>query len=101
MNTNHTPGPWHFMPATSPDEFIVRDRGSSGGFAPIARIKGDKRSTMAEAAANARLIAAAPELLEAVKGLLACCYDIERDDQTILAVAKAQIAIAKAKDATR
>jgi hypothetical protein len=38
----------------------------SGGYAPLARVKGDKRSTLKSAHANAQLIAAAPELLEAL-----------------------------------
>ena len=63
----HTPGPWHHRKAIRSGEFTVQDRGSSGGFAPIARIKGDKRSTLAQAEANARLIAAAPDLLDALE----------------------------------
>ena len=62
----HTPGPWRMSAAIRWDEFDIRDAGSSGGYAPIAKVKGDKRSTLEQAAANARLIAAAPELLEAL-----------------------------------
>ncbi len=62
----HTPGPWRMRAAIKPDEFEIRDAQSSGGYAPIAKVKGDKRSTIEQAAANARLIAAAPELLEAL-----------------------------------
>jgi hypothetical protein len=53
--------------AIKADEFEIRDENSSGGYAPIAKVKGDKRSTIEQAAANARLIAAAPDLLEALK----------------------------------
>lgn len=47
--------------------------------------------------ADARLIAAAPDLLEALNAMLDTCYDLERDDNVISAVAKARAAIAKAK----
>jgi hypothetical protein len=63
----HTPGPWHFRAAIQEGQFVVRDRGSSGGFADIARVKGDKRSTLAQAEANARLMSAAPDLLDALE----------------------------------
>lgn len=67
MNAQHTPGPWKMRAAIKSDEFDIRDEGSSGGYAPIAKVKGDKRSTMEQAAANARLIAAAPDLLDALQ----------------------------------
>jgi len=63
----HTPGPWYFRAAIQEGQFVVRDRGSSGGFADIARVKGDKRSTLAQAEANARLMSAAPDLLDALE----------------------------------
>jgi hypothetical protein len=37
-----------------------------GGYAPLARVRGDKRSTPKSAHANAQLIAAAPELLDSL-----------------------------------
>ena len=67
MTAQHTPGPWRMRAAIKADEFEIRDENSSGGYAPIAKVKGDKRSTIEQAAANARLIAAAPDLLEALK----------------------------------
>lgn len=63
----HTPGPWRIDYQRRPDEFEIRDAKSTGGKAPIAKVKGDKRSTIKQAAANALLIAAAPDLLDAVE----------------------------------
>ena len=65
---NHTPGPWRFNSTSHESEFAIRDSRSSGGYAPIAVVKGDKRSTLDQSAANARLISAAPFLLEALRG---------------------------------
>lgn len=48
---------------------------------------------------SAKLIAAAPDLLAAAQAMLACCYDLERDDETIAAVKAARAAIAKATGA--
>ena len=65
--TKHTPGPWaigntHFVPGFSPDgmDWIIAIRNTETGFACIAQ-----GSTKEKAEANARLIAAAPDLLEA------------------------------------
>lgn len=44
----------------------------------------------------ARLIAAAPELLEALQMMLNNCHDLEKDDAIIAAVEAANAAIAKA-----
>lgn len=71
----HTPGPWAYIDATQV---------AAMGFAPKCVIKaGDKQiasfswhtdspwfPTKAESQANARLIAAAPDLLEALKDVL-------------------------------
>ena len=78
---NHTPGPWSFHEVSRSNEFAIRDYGSSGGYAPIAIVKGDKRSTLAQSAANARLISAAPFLLEALAEMLVHCQDEERNDE--------------------
>jgi hypothetical protein len=54
-------------------EFLVSCE--SFGFAPIARVKGDKRSTLKDAKANAHLIAAAPDLLTALYAVMNSCFD--------------------------
>ncbi len=92
----HTPGPWHFRAAIQEGQFVVRDRKSSGGFADIARVKGDKRSTLAQAEANARLIAAAPDLLDALETYPAQGV-IMTDEEMWAWVEKARSAIDKAR----
>ncbi len=98
---NHTPGPWSFHKANRSNEFAIRDYGSSGGYAPIAIVKGDKRSTFAQSAANARLISAAPFLFEALAEMLVHCQDEERNDDIARAVYKARAAILKATGETK
>jgi len=98
---NHTPGPWSFHEVSRSNEFAIRDYGSSGGYAPIAIVKGDKRSTLAQSAANARLISAAPFLLEALTEMLVHCQDEERNDDIARAVYKARAAILKATGETK
>lgn len=100
MNTKHTPGPWRQWPSEDevstwsvmPEQWngFANDK----GFALIARISkwsAESKERMEEAQANARLIAAAPELLEALENL-------ENDDGIIPAHAweLVQSAIAKA-----
>ena len=46
---------------------------------------------------RARLIAAAPDLLAALKAMVKTCYDEEIDDATIAAVRSARAAISKAE----
>lgn len=86
--TAHTPGPWE----VSMGEDVRAENGrwvakmySQGSISDAARI-------VAESEANARLIAAAPELLAALKGML------DPDGYTpVLAIARAAIAKAEGK----
>jgi hypothetical protein len=94
MTLAHTPGPWHSRPAIKPGEYTVT--AESGGFAPLARVKGDKRSTLTAAHANARLMAAAPDLLEALLTMIEACPDREKNDAIAQAVDMALGAIGKA-----
>ena len=61
----HTPGPWMFVPAggVAWNEYPIVQRQSAGGFQVVDADK--ERAT-----ADARLIAAAPELLEALQALM-------------------------------
>lgn len=73
---SHTPGPWAVRPHWSdPEKFeVFPDRDADFGVpAEIAEVSGhyaDDEELAAEAEANARLIAAAPELLAAAKKML-------------------------------
>ena len=84
--TDHTPGPWFARAAIRSDEFIIT--AESGGYAPLARVRGDKRSTLPAAQANARLMAAAPDLLDALLEMLVACPDLEKNDAIVKAVQK-------------
>ena len=80
---------------TNPFSVTVRKRGVHS--TTIANIPTRMTVPPQEQKANARLIAAAPELFDALKLMLAECFDEERDDATIHAVAQARAAIAKAE----
>ncbi len=85
MSTLHTPGPWRDV-----DGRIFSDGYLISG-APIATVH--KRKASGQYEANARLIAAAPELLEALRGLVS----IYSTDSTEAEVIDARAAIAKAE----
>ena len=77
MSAAHTPGPWRFNTILTASENhrgwnIVCDHKFNGGFVGTVspKIKEERGNASAEGLANARLIAAAPELLEALQGLL-------------------------------
>ena len=88
---SHTPGPWSAVScrvgwyiASAPDGAIVVDTGDAEGrYGPI------------ESEANARLIAAAPELLAALQAIAEGCSFPEDDVQRAIRD-RARAAIAKA-----
>ncbi len=79
MITKHTPGPWYVMPIEKTDVTWVLARGEDSfrgengdpEQAPLAELDSRKAATPA----NARLIAAAPELLQVVSMLLDAIED--------------------------
>jgi hypothetical protein len=91
----HTPGPWKFEKQDDgrSDGFIRAGEQYSGAVHPpaVARICKRGLGRLDESVANARLIAAAPELLAACKAML---LDRTRDDHTsriaAAAIAKAE-----------
>ena len=97
--TQHTKGPWRVEAgvtvATDKGRVVCELAGWDGR--SIAKAK-----AMDEAMeANARLIAAARDLLKACRAMLACCYDMERNDETVAAVKATMYAIAKATGETK
>lgn len=70
--TRHTPGPWMVDPIS--DAVVSRLSTDPDGRRPTHWIaECDLQDDAQENHANARLIAAAPELLELVRYLVACC----------------------------
>ena len=99
----HTPGPWEvriergkhcIRPAD------VKQAGHTVGYAPLAKVEGDRR--VGSQAENARLIAAAPELLEALQGYVRVIAQAGGGDKQLFMAAiraadqAARAAIAKA-----
>lgn len=81
---NHTPGPWQLD-----SEFYRFGAIIAPDFGQVAAVRGDLKL---EALANARLIAAAPELLEALKGFVQRAEQLNGIDTGPLAQARAAIA---------
>lgn len=66
MSTKHTPGPWYYQATAGNHDYIIWPESASER--DVALVRG-------EHLANARLIAAAPDLLEAVCGLMEAIRD--------------------------
>lgn len=92
MSAQHTPGPWVVAgPDAASGPGYVMTRGGTYVAKPLINYD-----------ANARLIAAAPELLEALEGLLSFAEDVEAkalvgDEGCLWPVEIARFAIAKAR----
>lgn len=109
----HTPGPWEVFiddsggkwsgwplsigAAYDDDKFVVR----TGGQWPY---EWDRKTSQSEAVANAHLIAAAPDLLDAVKGMVSMYVELVEsgdagfwDAEKVLEVIAARAAISKAE----
>lgn len=73
MDAKHTPGPWTYQPASNYVGYSISPRGTLPTLAAVERPVGGELLTIeafnfpGETEANARLIAAAPELLEALQ----------------------------------
>lgn len=93
--SNHTPGPWRIErqnPSPTTGEWMIA--GSAPGYLAEIRDCGS-----GDPSANARLIAAAPDLLEALEELLSMCQRQEgfHDDGDGCMFERASAAIAKAR----
>ena len=95
--SKHTPGPWYYVGGSDKRAapYIRKEGDMVPGTMAIASVTG--RGGVSESAANARLIAAAPELLAALKQLTGEVTDLERNRVRESAVDAARAAIARAE----
>ena len=94
---NHTPGPWKFVKHSNYSHYFGRVKTLQEGrnYPGVALVEHNGRTiSKEEVEANANLIAAAPELLEALEEMYEKC-NISPDDAPHRV--KARAAIAKAK----
>ena len=97
MEVKHTPGPWAYRPSNS-GHFIAGAGANSGYLAEVRHCR-----TNQDVKADARLIAAAPELLEALTDAVidfdnwAAHEDNYPHEHLVVWAEKARAAIAKAK----
>ena len=68
--TTHTPGPWWHRPDPQDFEQLIHAKAHGGVW--VARVMQLGEGFSAEVVANARLIAAAPTMLEALQIVVAC-----------------------------
>ena len=104
--TKHTPGPWHIAPRKPGNAYrITQSETPQTGALVIADLSCGAHRPDAEQAANARLIAAVPDLLEALKGLFRECAMVHKcwgdSDNTKEADAAIESARAAIKAATK
>lgn len=92
---SHTPGPWEFFGAVHDEDGEPGFFSITNGIIEVANTASGDVPTHTEEA-NARLIAAAPDLLAALESLLAVCVE-ELDDKRTPEMRQARNAIAKAK----
>ena len=92
----HTPGPWQACDVGDYSDYDGRCRVILGNDLRIAVVLGDHD----ESAANARLIAAAPDLLEELEDMVSLVEYLMNDSYDNKETAEARAAIAKAKGDT-
>ena len=98
LNGKHTPGPWCFHGQHSEIHSAIDENGNQ----VIADMNSDNDFTREVNAANARLIASAPDLLAALDALVQRCVSLDRSatHEGMLnceAMAHARTAIARAR----
>lgn len=96
--SKHTPGPWVVGPV---DDTVVTHLGADGVRYEVAQIDGDynEPDLWPVMEANARLIAAAPDLLAALKDVVFNCTHGNGLQTQWTALDRARDAIAKAENA--
>lgn len=95
MTKSHTPGPWEVDDVLSSQASNAISAPTWGMLATVS--KGTAKDDEKEALANARLIAAAPELLEALKALCVRWKGNPDNYSHAAEIRQARAAIAKAK----
>ncbi len=86
----HTPGPWNYVLSSGPESWIVFDCGERPGSGmPIADIRANHGENAQKA--NARLIAAAPELLAALESLYKLAARVGEPEHQAMEAARAAI----------
>lgn len=90
MTTNHTPGPWNYE---SEDNIIYSADGAR--IIDVSLIPRSIHVGLDERKANGQLAASAPELLEALEGLLAVSVDTSPAELRAMIAARETIAKAK------
>ncbi len=92
QTTKHTPGPWKIDENNELPLAVIQDHEEGQGICELETVSFDTDETQA----NARLIAAAPELLEACKNLVAFLEQIGYVSTGNTPTANARAALAKA-----
>ena len=91
MSTKHTPGPWKAAgELTKPGDFLIKQDISDGPCYHIGEVWNTNGN--GENAANARLIAAAPELLDALRTLVQMTENVGEIERFLNGPARAAIA---------
>ena len=94
---NHTPGPWAFGHFLGRHALWVGPVGDDGQpLTPVAEVEWDSDMARNNARANARLIAAAPELLDALRAVVGRGYSETRHPAGQDYVSKDAIALVRA-----
>lgn len=89
--SNHTPGPWHYGETDNGFAICQHTPKADFYFAEIIGLDDQSKS-------DARLIAAAPDLLEALKALIFAAGNLHpSDDSFWVAIKAADAAVAKAE----
>ena len=99
MNTKHTKGEWYFREQVDANEFCILSKHEEEPPIWVAAFRLNGVQTLERQRANAKLMAAAPDLLEALvfcKSVIESSCMFERSEQ--LAVERAEQAIKKATE---
>ena len=95
-----TPGPWHVFDPGPHDLMQVRGEPDEGTDGPKVCDINDIGGYLGDYEANARLIAAAPELYEALEQLALRCDTTALEDGSSIDTLRAHVVLAKARGET-